>query len=101
MCVNKVPKMKIVELASSVDPDETAQNELPHLDLHCLLSSLLSFQCDRLYQTFLEILQIKLCHLLFGLFRVDKKYVHFCFLGMYNDLIIFLPKVVPGHLRSH
>ena len=28
--------MQIVEFANSVDPDEVAQSELPHLDLHCL-----------------------------------------------------------------
>ena len=34
-----VPEFKIVELATdSVDPDEVAYNELPHLDLHCLPS---------------------------------------------------------------
>ena len=33
-----VPKMKIVELANSKDPDEAAHNELPHQYLHCLLS---------------------------------------------------------------
>ena len=31
--------MKIVEFASSVDPDEAAHHELPHLDLHYLPSS--------------------------------------------------------------
>ena len=30
--------MKIVEFANSVDPDEVAHNEPPHLDLHCLPS---------------------------------------------------------------
>ena len=30
----------MAELANSVDLDEMAQNEPPHLDLHCLLSSL-------------------------------------------------------------
>ena len=35
----KVPNPKIVKLASTVDPDELAHNEPPHLDLHCLLSS--------------------------------------------------------------
>ena len=34
----KVPKMD--RFANSVDPDEVAHNELPHLDLHCLPSSL-------------------------------------------------------------
>ena len=34
------PKMKKVEIANRVDPDEVAQHEPPHLDLHCLPSSL-------------------------------------------------------------
>ena len=34
------PKMKKVEIANRVDPDEVAQNESPHLDLHCLLFTL-------------------------------------------------------------
>ena len=34
------PRMKIAEFANSVDPDEVAHNEPPHLDLHCLPSSL-------------------------------------------------------------
>ena len=37
----KVPKVKIVEFANSVDPDEVAHNEPPHLDLHYLPSSFL------------------------------------------------------------
>ena len=32
----KQQKLKIVEFANSLDPDEAAPNELPHLDLHCL-----------------------------------------------------------------
>ena len=32
--------MKIVDFANSVDPDEVAHYEPPHLDLHCLPSSL-------------------------------------------------------------
>ena len=32
--------IKIVEFANSVDSDEVAHNEPPHLDLHCLSSSL-------------------------------------------------------------
>ena len=31
---------KIAEFANSLDLDEVAYNEPPHLDLHCLLSSL-------------------------------------------------------------
>ena len=38
----KAPKMKIVEFANSIDPDEAAHNELPHLDLHFLSSILCS-----------------------------------------------------------
>ena len=34
-----VPEMKMTELANNVDLDEVAQNEPPHLDLHCLPSS--------------------------------------------------------------
>ena len=36
----KVPGTKIAEFANSVDLDEVAHNEPPHLDLHCLPSSL-------------------------------------------------------------
>ena len=35
-----VPETKIGEFANSVDLDEVAQDELPHLDLHYLPSSL-------------------------------------------------------------
>lgn len=35
--------MNIVEFTNNVDPDETALNEPPHLDLNCLLSSLCIF----------------------------------------------------------
>ena len=30
----------MAKFANSIDLDEVAHNELPHLDLHCLLSSL-------------------------------------------------------------
>ena len=33
-------KVKIVKFANSVDEDEAAHIELPHLDLHCLASCL-------------------------------------------------------------
>ena len=33
-------KMKILEFANSVDPDEVAHSEPPHMDLHCLPYSL-------------------------------------------------------------
>ena len=33
-------KTKTVEFANSVDPDEAAHYEPPHLGLHCLLSNL-------------------------------------------------------------
>ena len=32
--------MQIAEFANSIDLDEVAHYELPHLDLHCLPSSL-------------------------------------------------------------
>ena len=35
-----VLEIKKNELANNVDLDEVAHNELPHLDLHCLPSSL-------------------------------------------------------------
>ena len=34
--------METVEFTNRVDPDEAAHNEPPHLDLHCLPSSLTS-----------------------------------------------------------
>ena len=36
----QVPATKIAEFANSVDLDEVAHNEPPHLDLHCLPSGL-------------------------------------------------------------
>ena len=36
-----MPDMKIAEFANSVDLDEVAHDEPPHVDLHCLPSSLL------------------------------------------------------------
>ena len=35
-----VPETNIAEFAKSVDLDEVAHNEPPHLELHCLLSCL-------------------------------------------------------------
>ena len=35
-----VAETKIAEFSNSVDLDEVAHNEPPHLDLHCLLSCL-------------------------------------------------------------
>ena len=35
-----VPEMKIAEFSNSIDPDEVAHKEPPHLDLQCLPSSL-------------------------------------------------------------
>ena len=31
--IRKVSKMKVVEFANSIDPNEVAHKELPHLDL--------------------------------------------------------------------
>ena len=33
-------EMKIAEFANSIDLNEVAHNEPPHLDIHCLSSSL-------------------------------------------------------------
>ena len=35
--------MKIAEFENSADQDEAAHNELPHLDLHCLLILVFEF----------------------------------------------------------
>ena len=35
-----VPEMEIVEFANSVDPDEAANKDVPHMNLHCLPSNL-------------------------------------------------------------
>ena len=42
----KQPKMKIAFNAKCVDPDETANNKLPNLDLYCLPSCFAFFQYD-------------------------------------------------------
>ena len=39
----KAPNTTIAEFANTADPDETAHDEPSHLDLQCLLSSLLIF----------------------------------------------------------
>ena len=38
--IHEAPNTTIAEFANTVDPDETAHNELSHQDLQCLLSSL-------------------------------------------------------------
>ena len=38
--LKKMPETKIADFAKSIDPDEAVHNEPPHLDLHCLPSSL-------------------------------------------------------------
>ena len=40
MLAHKAPNTTITEFANTVDPDETAHNELSHLDLQCLPSRL-------------------------------------------------------------
>ena len=40
MLILSVPETKIAELANSIDLEEVAHYEPPHLDLHCLPSSL-------------------------------------------------------------
>ena len=57
----KTPDMKIVEFANSVDPDEVAHSEPPHLDLYCLLCNLWilnMMHCKKIIsKLFLKILQ--------------------------------------------
>ena len=36
----EAPDMKVIEFANSIDPDEVAHHEPPHLDLLCLPSRL-------------------------------------------------------------
>ena len=38
--ISKSGKTKVAEFANSIDPDEVAQSEPPHQDLHCLPSNL-------------------------------------------------------------
>ena len=40
MVTLKAPNTTIAEFTNTVDPDEMAHNELSHLDLQCLPSSL-------------------------------------------------------------
>ena len=63
----------MVEYANIVDLDEVAQNEPPHLDLHCFPSSLNS-QYDIVWtQYFVKIYGRKFCCLLIGSERVNPK----------------------------
>ena len=36
----RIPETRIAEFANSIDLDEVDDHEQPHLDLHCLSSSL-------------------------------------------------------------
>ena len=47
------PEIKIVEFANSVDPDEVAHIEPPHLGLHCLPYSHSSLNMISLFQTYI------------------------------------------------
>ena len=54
----KFQKPKFNEFANNLDPDEVANNELPHLDLYCLPSSLWILNYRHSFdQTFFEELQ--------------------------------------------
>ena len=44
--MSKCQKMKIDKCTNTVEPDEAAHNELPHLGLHCLLFSLYILSMD-------------------------------------------------------
>ena len=58
-------KTRVGEFADSVDPDEVAHNEPPHLDLHCLPSSLKSQFDIALMKHLLNFCKCKFCHLVF------------------------------------
>ena len=63
--------MKIANFANSIDPDEAAHNEPPHLDLHCLSSNLGIFNTEYIELcTFLKVCKHRFCRLLFGTKRV-------------------------------
>ena len=62
--------MKIVNFINSIDLDEEAHNELPHLDLYCLPSSFFSFHNNIAWKKpFLKFCKHKFC-LLFWHLRV-------------------------------
>ena len=63
----EVPSTKIAELANNVDLDEVAHDEPPHLDLHCLSSSLRVPIMKKLgLNIFRKFADEKFCRLLFG-----------------------------------
>ena len=64
----KTAKIKIVGFENSIDLNEAAQIELPHLDLCCLLSSLQLLGIAWRKHFFLN-LQAYNCHLLFRDFK--------------------------------
>ena len=57
---SELPEMKIAESAYSVDLDEVAHHEPPHLDLYCLPSSILILNIAWIVH-FLKICRQKFC----------------------------------------
>ena len=47
--------MKTAEFTNSVNPDDLAHHELPHLELHCLPSSLWNLNIIQLDKTIIKI----------------------------------------------
>ena len=66
-------KLKIVEFANRVDPDEVAHDEPPHLDLHCL-PSLFKFSLAKHFLKVCRCADVKFCCLLFGTLRVTVSF---------------------------
>ena len=58
----------ITALQCTVNPDEAAHDEPPHLDLHCLLKSLLISLYDIAWRKHFENFICKFCRLLFFAF---------------------------------
>ena len=61
----KGSEMKRVQFVNSVDPDEAAHDELPHLDPHVCRHFFECSQFDISWQTFLYKIVDKFCHLHF------------------------------------
>ena len=79
--------MIIVKFGNSLDPDEVAYDEPPHLDLHCFINLLTpNSQYDIAYtERFYLICRRKFCRLLFFLAILRLRFI-FCLRRMENHL---------------
>lgn len=60
----------MVKLSNSMNPEEMAHDEAPHLGLYCLPSSLYFSIWYNLGEQFFKLFRRKFCHLLFGALRI-------------------------------